>query len=108
MAQVRDDSGKFVELGIALHAAVASISGNQLPAAVVRGALDWIASFNNITSLKGAGGFKTAQHEKALRAIRAGEVDAAAKATGTHLACADLCTLCCRPIPLDFQTCVMR
>lgn len=86
LVAARGKPEKFVEQDMAFHVALASISGNELFTALVRGMLGWMARFKReMVSVRGADKVTIAEHERILKALRAGEADAAAQAMTEHL-----------------------
>lgn len=76
----------FVEADMAFHGTIASISGNTLIAAGVRGMLGWLSQFKaDMVSVRGAETLTIREHARILRAVERGDADAAARAMSDHI-----------------------
>ncbi len=86
IVSLRGDRPQFVAADMAFHTAIAEISGNTMIASVVRAMLDWLSRFRTeLVSVRGAESLTILEHEIIVKAIAAGDADAAGAAIQAHL-----------------------
>jgi DNA-binding FadR family transcriptional regulator len=80
------DQERFVACDLAFHGLIADMSGNALIGSVMRAMLAWLSRFKrDMVSVRGANRLTIEEHERILRAISAGDAQAAVKAMSDHL-----------------------
>ena len=86
MREAMGRTDRFIEADMAFHGTIASISGNALIAAGVRGILGWLSRFKaDMVSVRGAEELTIREHARILRAVERGDPDGAARAMSDHI-----------------------